>query len=107
MRPKTHQYWPLAGLLRVWPCISIHTGTNQRIPLEVEGFQDDLAVVAQEFGVAQDPAHSSSPEKVRRGVTGGHLALFLLEDDVAVGPDSVIDVPRHCLRHWLLHLKLK
>ena len=39
-----------------------HPGLLERLlSLEVEGFEDDLAVVAQQFGVAQDLAHSSNP----------------------------------------------
>lgn len=41
-----------------------HAGLLERLlSLEVEGFEHDLAVVAKELGVAQDLAHSSSPEK--------------------------------------------
>ncbi len=39
-----------------------HPGLLERLlPLEVEGLEDDLAVVAQQLGVAQDLAHSSNP----------------------------------------------
>ncbi len=39
-----------------------HVSLLERLlPLEIERFEDDLAVVAQEFGIAQDLAHSSNP----------------------------------------------
>ena len=41
-----------------------HPGLLERLlPLEIERFKNDLTVVAQQLGVAQDLAHSSSPEK--------------------------------------------
>ncbi|MNT14077.1 hypothetical protein D3C72_1490690 [compost metagenome] len=41
-----------------------HLGLLERLlPLEVEGLEDYLAVVAQQLGIAEDLAHSSNPEK--------------------------------------------
>ena len=53
-----------------------HAGLLERLlPLEVEGFEHDLAVVAEELGVAQ----IRSQQQPREGLdgdrlTGGHLA---------------------------------
>ena len=66
LTPATARYW-LAAQPRPPGADDQHAGLLERLlPLEVEGFYNDLAVVAKEFGVAPDPLTAAARRRARR-----------------------------------------